>query len=123
MEKRRFNRVIVNSAATLCQGKQQWPVTLVDVSLQGALLSVSSPFDGDTSQSFLLDIPLPQLDTAIVLEGDIKHVREGLMGFHIELMDIDSATQLRRVVELNLADESLLQRDLDALINHYAESA
>ena len=39
------------------------------------------------------------------------------LGFRCEHIDIDSMTHLKRLVELNLADEALLHRELSALSN------
>ena len=123
MEKRRFNRIAIQGDAVLCQGQSRWPAQIADLSLQGALLSLSTEFDGDTEQSFLLDIHLPQLDAAIVLEGNVTRSAQSTIGFHTELMDIESATQLRRVIELNSASEDALHNELNALINHHSKLA
>jgi hypothetical protein len=42
-------------------------------------------------------------------------VENNLVGLEITSMDLDSATNLRRLVELNLADPSLLERELSQL--------
>ena len=39
------------------------------------------------------------------------------IGFHCQLIDLDSITHLKRLVELNLADEGLLHRELSALLD------
>lgn len=45
------------------------------------------------------------------------HSEEDHIGFKTEHMDLDSATHLRRLVELNLGDENLLERELSELIH------
>ena len=46
-------------------------------------------------------------------QNDLKDHHLGLFCHHI---DIDSITHLRRLIELNLGDETLLQRELAELL-------
>ena len=50
------------------------------------------------------------------MDARVAHVGCGLLGVVCQLIDIDSATHLRRLVELNLGDPALLERELSALI-------
>jgi hypothetical protein len=45
----------------------------------------------------------------------VSHVVGNDAGFKCEHIDIDSISQLRRLVELNLGDSQMLERDLLAL--------
>jgi hypothetical protein len=45
----------------------------------------------------------------------ISHVIGNEAGFKCEHIDLDSISTLRRMVELNLGDSTLLERDLIAL--------
>ena len=45
------------------------------------------------------------------------HEENNHIGFKTEYMDIDTATNLRRLVELNLGNESLLDRELSELVH------
>jgi hypothetical protein len=44
-----------------------------------------------------------------------RHAERGQIGFECEHIDIDSISNLRRLVELNLGDAELLERQLGAL--------
>jgi hypothetical protein len=45
-----------------------------------------------------------------------RYQRDGDIGLECLQLDIDSAGHLRRLIELNLAEESLLQRQLAQLV-------
>jgi len=45
----------------------------------------------------------------------LAHIRNNNVGLRCEYIDIDSITYLRRLVELNLGDAELLERELVAL--------
>jgi hypothetical protein len=38
------------------------------------------------------------------------------LGFQVQYIDLDSATHLRRLVELNLGDPALLEREFENLL-------
>jgi len=49
------------------------------------------------------------------MDGRIANQRDDMMGIVCEHIDVDSMTHLRRLVELNMGDTSLLERELHAL--------
>lgn len=49
------------------------------------------------------------------MNGSIAHKIENRVGIHCKTIDIDSMTHLRKLVEYNLGDHDLLERDLEAL--------
>jgi len=112
LERRKFTRIIFSTPAELRQDKQIWSTKLLDLSFKGALLEKPDRFDGDLAQTFLLTFGLEGLPNNIILQGHITHEEQGHLGLHCELMDIDSATQLRRLIELNVGDTELLNREL-----------
>lgn len=46
----------------------------------------------------------------------LKHGDDEYLGFLCQDVDLDSVTHLRRLVELNLGDDTLMQRELQALV-------
>jgi hypothetical protein len=52
------------------------------------------------------------------MELTATHIVDNKVGFKCEHIDIDSITQLRRLVELNLGNSSLLERDLLSLSDY-----
>jgi hypothetical protein len=50
------------------------------------------------------------------MQGVITHVEGLYIGLACRNIDLDSVTHLRRLVELNLGDVALLERELSALV-------
>lgn len=115
MERRKFTRIIFSTPAELRQDSHQWQTQLLDLSFKGALLAKPAQFDGELGSPFLLTFMLEGMPGQIILQGHITHVENDHLGLHCELMDIDSATQLRRLIELNVGDTDLLNRELKNL--------
>lgn len=116
MDQRHFHRILFTAEGDLRQGRNVWPTTLLDLSLRGALVTKPLDFDGDTERLFILRFSLEGLEAPIVMEGVIAHEESATLGLAAVHTDIDSATALRRIIELNLGNPDLLQRDLHALL-------
>ena len=54
----------------------------------------------------------------IDIEGEVAHVEGSRIGLQCLVLDLESASTLRRLVELNLADPELLERNLAELTSH-----
>jgi len=115
-ERRRFKRIAFDATTQLRQGTQVWPVKLLDLSLKGLLIERPDPWLGNPAAPFLVDVFLSdQID--VQMEAHLAHDDNGQLGFNCTLIELDSATHLRRLVELNLADPHELERELAALID------
>lgn len=117
MERRHFNRVIFSTQTTLTVGRHHWSSEIIDLSLKGALLSLPENYPGTVGETATLSFKLQGLDRTITMSGEVRHADDKHLGFECHSFDIDSATDLRRLIELNLGDERLLQRDLAALLS------
>ncbi|MDC0602628.1 PilZ domain-containing protein [Aliiglaciecola sp.] len=115
MEKRLFNRVVFTAPALLIQQNKQWQTDVLDVSLKGALIAYPDEFEADLEDVFELNISMMDDQQNVVMHGSIVHSANHCLGFQISDVDLDSMTELRRIVELNLGDEDLIHRDLKAL--------
>ena len=62
----------------------------------------------------MLELLLNQ-QTIIRMTVTVMHVHADRIGLHCEHIDIDSVTHLRRLIELNLGDPELLERELSGL--------
>lgn len=114
--RRRFSRIQFHRAAELVLGTDRYPVEVIDVSLNGALLQVPPGFSGRAGQPCSLSIRLEPSESHIRMIGELAHVERGRVGLRREEIDLESMAHLRRLVELNLGDASLLDRELDALV-------
>ncbi len=113
-DKRHFHRIFYNSEAVLSSESSSFPCSIVDISLKGCLLRFETPWIEPQENIYTLDLQLSE-DITITMQLSVTHVIGNDAGFKCEHIDIDSISQLRRLVELNLGDSDLLERDLLSL--------
>ena len=95
----------------------EWQSKLLDISLNGALIERPEDWTGEKGNLFKLFITLPDSEIHIDMEVEVAHIEDDHIGFHCVHIDLDSATSLRRLVELNLGDEDLLERELTHMLD------
>lgn len=117
MERRLFHRVLFEAQANLYLASHTWTVALLDLSLRGALLNCPENFEHDPMQLYSLHYQLSGSDIKIVMLGSLHPYSSNNFGFSTHHMDIDSATELRRLISLNTFDAELLNRDLSQMSN------
>ena len=88
---------------------------MLDISLKGALLETGTAWNGKAGEECQLNLGLA-LGTNIVMWTKVMHVEGRHVGLRCESIDLDSITHLRRLVELNVGDHNILERDLASLI-------
>lgn len=113
-DRRRFQRFAFDAQTALVQGQRCWPVELHDLSLKGLLVHRPADWDADPAQPFEARIRLAD-DAEVRMEVEMTHGDGELVGLVCRHIDVDSISHLRRLVELNLGDEALLERELAAL--------
>lgn len=117
---RRFLRLPFVAQALVLTHSGHLAVRLEDISLKGALVSFTAHNPLLLNEPCQLQLELAS-DCTIVMWGAVAHV-EGLhAGLRCEAIDLDSMTHLRRLVELNVGDTELLDRDFSALVRRPAE--
>ncbi|MEH6823777.1 MAG: PilZ domain-containing protein [Motiliproteus sp.] len=114
-ERRRFTRIAFDAEAELHVGERRWVVQIEDISFKGVLLSHPPGFEAELGDQLLLDTWLDS-DVQLVLPLTLARIGTDFLGCSCGPIDLDSMTHLRRLVELNLGDESLLDRELVHLI-------
>lgn len=112
--RRRFQRIEFDAATELVQGTRRWAVELHDLSLKGLLVRRPVAWDADAARAFEARVRLSD-DAEVRMEVTMAHEEGELIGFVCRHIDLDSIAHLRRLVELNLGDETLLERELAAL--------
>lgn len=115
-ERRHFSRIAFAGPAHLVTVEQRLPVQVLDLSLKGALLLLPEDASVEPGALCLLDLPLAPHEGRITMAAQLAHVSDGRAGLLSLGIDIESITHLRRVIELNLGDASLAERDLKALV-------
>lgn len=115
-ERRRFHRIATDKRVVVEHKHRHYEGTVLDISLRGLLLRTDDewrPALGDTMRA---KVHLDEADCCIMLDGEVAHIEDRQVGVHCIGLDLDSAGRLRRLVELNLADPGLLERELQELV-------
>jgi hypothetical protein len=113
-DRRRFHRIEFDADTLLSQGDQHWPVELHDLSLKGLLVRKPDGWNGDPKLPFQARLSLGA-DAEVSMEVQLAHTHGDMLGFVCRHIDLDSISHLRRLVELNLSDSEILERELGAL--------
>lgn len=113
-ERRRFQRIAFDAPIQICQGERCWAATLHDISLKGLMIDTPADWNGDPDQPFEARLSLGS-EAQVRMEMVLTRSQALYLGFVCRHIDLDSISHLRRLVELNLGDEALLERELAAL--------
>lgn len=86
---------------------------LLDISLKGALVETTQPIaNAYKGKICSMNLLLGKDGEHITMEGKVIHQEGQLIGIECQHIDLDSMINLRRLVELNMGDEKLLEREL-----------
>ncbi|MFC3608739.1 PilZ domain-containing protein [Stutzerimonas tarimensis] len=113
-DRRRFQRIAFDAQTELAQGERSWPVQLHDLSLKGLLVSRPSDWQASEQEPLWARIRLSH-EVVVNMEVAPAHVKKDQLGLVCQHIDLDSISHLRRLVELNIGDTQLLERELAAL--------
>jgi hypothetical protein len=116
-DNRNFHRIFYRAHAILSCDEKTWPCEIIDLSLNGCLLEFEFPWSENAEKLYILNLHLSEA-AHIKMCLSVVHAINNNIGFKCEYIDLDSISELRRLVELNLGDSQLLRRDLSALL-HY----
>jgi len=116
IDRRRSPRFPFHSNARLELGYLELEGTLMDISLSGALFASADPLEVPVEMDCRLTIGHRRRAHTEGIAGRIAH-RAGRL-FGIEFLDVDEAaeSELRRMLDMNLAPPRLLDRDLATLL-------
>jgi len=117
-ERRRFRRIATDKTVTLRLGTQVFSGVVHDISLRGLLFETRDdpPADVRIGSPISARVDLGDPRWQIACEGSVAHLADRQIGMHCQGMDVESAARLRRLVEVNLADPELLEREFAELI-------
>jgi hypothetical protein len=114
-EKRRFKRTPFDSKVIITGTNSEWQSKLIDISLKGVLIDMPENWQGKEQDAFKLDISLGNDEVIIHMDASVSHVGNQHIGFHCSHIDINSIVHLKRLMELNLGDAKLVNRELHLL--------
>jgi hypothetical protein len=115
-ERRHYSRIAFRSPGRLVFTDCSIEVVVVDLSLKGALIRLPANTLIENDAICMLHVRLNKKNDQIIMECSVAHVEGRQAGLVCLTIDLDSVTHLRRLVELNLGDLQLLERELSALI-------
>lgn len=123
-EQRRFHRIAFDASASIETSADEHIHGIVrDISLKGALIATSASYPlPSTHDTVTVRLSPEQGDIELCFQAEVAYIfkEKHTVGLSIQSMDIDTATFLRRLVEINLGDEALLERELSNLISSMA---
>ena len=114
-ERRRFQRVLFDAPAQLITPREIHDAGVVDVSLKGILVRRPAAWRVQPDEGVLVDIRLDPPGIHIRMHAAVAHIEPEQIGLYCRHIDVESAAHLRRVVELNLGEAALLDRELSTL--------
>ena len=117
-ERRAFSRINFDADTTIRQQEHSWSVVLLDISLKGLL--IEEPFGWNIDEELPLKATIRlgnDDDNQIEMAVLFRHQQDKQIGFECSEIDIESISHLRRLIELNQGDPSLLERELASLGN------
>jgi hypothetical protein len=114
-ERRRFSRIDFKTRVELRQGDNSWEAELEDISLKGLLLkhSAATPLAEDRPVQVTI---LLSDETPIAMNAEVVHQSSSQLGLACTLIDLESISHLRRLIELNLGNPAAAERELNELI-------
>jgi hypothetical protein len=116
-ERRLYSRIAFHTPAQLVLIDRDIEVMVLDVSLKGALVRLPIDIYLHDQTPCTLCIRLDDDGDSIRMETRVTHIEGRYAGLDCHNIDLDSVTHLRRLVELNLGSEELLERELSALLS------
>jgi len=114
-DRRRFHRILFDAPVSLIFDNNSFTTRLIDISLKGALVKTNTDWQVTIGTRASLTVSLGDDKTEIQMQARAAHTEPDRVGFICDEIDMDSITHLRRLVELNVGDSSLLERELQAL--------
>lgn len=118
-ERRRFTRVLFSTKAKLMTASGDYRCDLLDLSLNGALVSLPTGYIAMKDEPASLSFALPDSDVVIQMQVEVRHIENAHLGLHCTQIDLESVTHLKRLIELNLGNDLILYRELEQLAIHH----
>lgn len=115
-ERRRFSRIEIDRPASLETLGQTWATRTLDISLRGVLVERPEGWEGAAGDPCTVQVELEGEGAGIRMEGTVVHQNDQRIGVRCEHIDVASSARLRRLVELNLGDPALVDRELASLV-------
>lgn len=118
-ENRRSHRIQFDCLVKFEAAECRHVCELVDISLQGALIAACSGATPKAGTPCRIIINLDdENEHQIIMDGRVAHKMENRVGIHCDAIDVDSMAHLRKLMEYNLGDVELVNRDFNELVRN-----
>ena len=117
-ERRLYSRIAFQTPARLVFADCSLDVVVLDLSLKGALIRLPAKTLVENDALCMIHVQLSKTSEQISMEATVVHVEGRRAGLRCLTIDLDSGTHLRRLVEFNLGDPALLEREISGLITN-----
>ena len=114
MGNRRFERTDFRVKGFVTVDKSERSVDVLNISMKGVLVQCDKARP-EVGAQYPLRISLPHSDISIETEATLMHHEENNCGFRFDSIEADGMIHLRRLLELNLASEEEIERELSFL--------
>ncbi|AVH26972.1 PilZ domain-containing protein [Vibrio diabolicus] len=114
-ERRRFSRILHQALAKVEQRDLAIEARIQDLSLHGLLMKVEETEALDPALPAHVTFSFDQSEQVITLKAQIVDVSKYEIRLKIIKIDIESISQLKRFIELNVGNNDLLNRELEHL--------
>jgi hypothetical protein len=115
-KRRLYTRIPFEAGVVLNTFPGKHECQLVDISLRGALVERHLPWNESIGDPCSIFVKLAGGGATIHMAGEVAHLEAGRLGMRCTEIDLESITNLRRLVELNLGDEAALNREISAMV-------
>jgi len=117
-QRRHFTRIPFDTQCRLISldNSQSWMAEVVDLSLHGVLMKCPENLSVSRGNELKLELSLNDDELIIAMEAKVAHKHEDIIGFECEHIDLESMSHLRRILELNLGDPKLVEREIGEII-------
>ncbi len=118
-ERRYFPRVNYRAYATLMTTSQRYPVHIMDLSFNGALVALIHQHELKNGEEIILTIDL-ESNPPIKMQGRLSHQQEHFLGIECRATGIDNQSRLREL--LNKNQEQSGEKDLERSVQHMMDN-
>ena len=110
--KRHYSRVPFELESTLIIDQVKHDTNVIDISLKGALVNKPRDWNPDKNQQIFLEMKLADSDIVMRMQTEVAHEDDDRLGLRFIEIDVDSISHLRRLMELNLGDAALINKEV-----------
>ena len=112
---RHCSRVTLHNPAIIVVDEARWDTRLMDLSLSGALLEYPNGWMGRTGDSCTLMLQLAD-QSYLEVDAEVRQIDSDRLGMAFVDLDESDRDEIRWLVEINLGDTDLLQRELSEFV-------